>query len=155
MLVGVVLVGLGVKSFMDTRHFLAAAQPATGEVVRVDTRIITETIGTTKNRTTRDVLHYFPLVEFRTARGQVARFQFDNGSSLDNGREGESVRLLYDPANPSHARPDTGKSPWSEGFAPTVTGLGFLVGFGGVYLLLRRWARGGSRRGRRTSGVGA
>src|SRR5262249_48356994 len=70
-------------------------------------------------------------------------FQFDNGSSLDNGREGESVRLLYDPANPSHARLDTGKGPWDDGFAPTATGLSFIVGSSVLYLLLRRrWRRG-------------
>jgi hypothetical protein len=45
MLVSVLLVGLGVKSFMDTRQFLGIAQPCNG-----------------RGGQGHDVLHYFPAV---------------------------------------------------------------------------------------------
>jgi hypothetical protein len=135
MLLGVVLVGVGVKMLVDTRRFLATAEPAKGVVVRVDKRVVSERVGSGDNAHWADVTRYFPIVEFRTAYEQVAQFQADDGSL----RVGDSVNVVYDPANPRHARLDKWGNRWSGPFALWGAGLGMLVISGAIYLLLRPW----------------
>jgi hypothetical protein len=50
MLLGVVMVGFGVKMLVDTRRFLATAEVAKGVVVRVDKSVSTEWPGSGNNR---------------------------------------------------------------------------------------------------------
>ncbi len=135
MLLGVVLVGLGVKMLVDTRRFLATAEPAKGVVVRVDKAVVRERVGSGDNAHWADVTRYFPIVEFRTAREQVAQFQADDGSL----RVGDSVNVVYDPANPRHARLDKWGNRWAGPLAFWGAGLGMLVMSGATYLLLRPW----------------
>jgi hypothetical protein len=135
MLLGVVLVGFGFKMLADTRRFLATAEPAKGVVVRVDKRVSSERVGSGDNAHWADVTRYFPIVEFRTAREQVAQFQADDGSL----RVGDSVSLLYDPANPRHARLDKWGNRWAGPLALWGAGLGMLVINGAVYLWFRPW----------------
>ena len=137
MLVGVVLVGFGVKLLVDTRRFLATAEPAKGVVVRVDKRVETEWVGGGDRRRPVDVTRNYPFVEFVTARAQVARFQADDGSL----RVGDSVDLVYDPVNPRHARLDKWGNRWAGPLALWGAGLVILVISGAIYLLLRPWGR--------------
>jgi hypothetical protein len=65
-------------------------------VVRVEKRVETEWVGSGSRKHPIDVTRNYPFVEFVTARGQVVQFQADDGSL----RVGDSVRLVYDPANP-------------------------------------------------------
>jgi hypothetical protein len=132
MLLGGVLVGFGVKMLVDTRRFLATAEVAEGAVVRVDEAVM------------RDETRRFPVVEFRTAYEQVAQFQADNGSL----KVGDSVRLLYDPANPRNARLDNWGNRWAGPIALWGAGLTILV-VNGVILLLMRSARGRAAQGAR------
>jgi hypothetical protein len=134
MLLGAVLVVLGVKTLMDTRRFLTTAKVARGVVVRVDQRVVTEQRGPSDDPYYVQVTHKFPVVEFTTAYEQVAQFRADDGSL----RVGDSVRLLYDPANPRNARLDNWGNRWAGFLALTGIGLGFLAGFGVLYLLIRR-----------------
>ncbi|HEY3023163.1 MAG TPA: DUF3592 domain-containing protein [Actinomycetota bacterium] len=136
MLLGVVMVGFGVKMLVDTRRFLATAEVAKGVVVRVDKSVSTEWPGSGNNRHPVHVTHNYPVVEFVTAREQVAQFQADNGSL----RVGDSVRLLYDPANPRNARLDNWGNRWAGFLALTGAGLAILVVNGLVYLILL-WGR--------------
>ena len=133
MLAGVVLVGFGVKLLVDTRRFLATAQPATGVVVRVDKRVSYERVGAGKDAHWANVTRNFPIVEFRTAREQVAQFQADDGSL----RTGDSVRLVYDPANPRNARLDKWGNRWAGPLACWGAGLVILVISGAIYFVLR------------------
>ena len=135
MLLGVVLVGLGVKMLVDTRRFLATAEPAKGVVARVDKKVVSERVGSGDNARWADVTRSFPIVEFRTAREQVAQFQADDGSL----RVGDSVNVVYDPANPRHARLDKWGNRWAGPLALWGAGLGMLVMSGATYLLLRPW----------------
>jgi hypothetical protein len=132
MLLGVVLVGFGFKMRADTRRFLATAEPATGVVVRVDQRVSRERVGSGDNAHWANVTRNFPIVEFRTAREQVAQFQADDGSL----RVGEPVRVVYDPANPRKARLDKWGNRWAGPLACWGAGLAILVVAGATYLLL-------------------
>lgn len=135
MLLGVVLVGFGVKMLADTRRFLATAEPAKGVVVRADKRVRRERVGSGDNAHWANVTRYFPIVEFRSAREQVAQFQADDGSL----RLGDSVNIVYDPANPRHARLDKWGNRWAGPLAFWGAGLAILVVSGAIYLLLRSW----------------
>jgi hypothetical protein len=138
MLLGVVLVGFGFKMLADTRRFLATAEPAEGVVVRVDKRVSSERVGSGDNAHWVDVTRNFPIVEFRTVREQVAQFQADDGSL----RVGDSVGVVYDPANPRNARLDKWGNRWAGPLALWGAGLGILVMAGATYLLLGPWGRG-------------
>jgi len=137
MLLGVVLVGFGFKMLADTRRFLATAEPAKGVVVRVDKRVERERVGAGDNAHWANVTRHYPFVEFRTAREQVAQFQADDGSL----RVGDSVRLVYDPANPRNARLDKWGNRWAGPLAFWGAGLVILVMAGATYLLLGPWGR--------------
>jgi hypothetical protein len=137
MLLGVALVGFGFKMRADTRRFLATAEPANGVVVRVDKRVERERVGAGDNTHWANVTRYYPFVEFRTARGQVAQFQADDGSL----RVGDSVNVVYDPANPRHARLDKWGNRWAGPLAFWGAGLVILVMAGATYLLLGPWGR--------------
>jgi hypothetical protein len=132
-LVGVVLVGFGVKMLVDTRRFLATAEPAGGVVVRVDERVSHERVGSGDNEHWADVTRRYPFVEFRTARGQVAQFQADDGSL----QVGDSVRVVYDPADPRVARLDKWGNRWAGPLAFWGAGLALLVVAGATFLLVR------------------
>jgi hypothetical protein len=141
MLLGVGLVGFGVKMLTDTRRFLATAEPAKGVVVRVDKRVERERVGSGDNEHWANVTRSYPFVQFRTARGPVAQFQADDGSL----RVGDSVNLVYDPANPPHARLDKWGNRWAGPLALWGAGLAILVMSGAVYLWYVHGASGPRR----------
>ena len=135
MLLGVVLVGFGFKMRADTRRFLATAEPAKGVVVRVDEAVVSERRGSGDNAYWVDVTRRFPIVEFRTAYERAAQFQADDGSL----RVGDSVNVVYDPANPRHARLDKWGNRWAGPLALWGAGLAIVAISGAVYLLERPW----------------
>lgn len=77
-------------------------------------------------------------MRFVTAREQDVRFQAREGSR-DPSRYGvgDSIRVLYDPANPRNARVDTWGSRRGDSLTMVAIGLG-LVGLGAVGLWLLR-----------------
>ena len=135
MLLGVILVGIGFKMRADTRRFLKTAVPAKGVVVRVEKRVTRERVGSGDNVHWDDVTRSYPFVEFRTAYERVARFQADDGSL----QVGDSVNVVYDPANPRHARLDKWGNRWARPLAFWGVGLAIVAMSGAVYLLLRPW----------------
>lgn len=115
-LVGAVSVGVGVKALVDSQHFLATAATANGVVVGV---------AKVREESSDDgeVTNYYPVVQFATAREQVVQFRGDPNNPPDEYRVGDPVRVLYDPANPRHAKFDTWNERWGDGVVPTVLGL--------------------------------
>jgi Protein of unknown function (DUF3592) len=124
-LVGAAMAGIGVKVLVDSQHFLATAATANGVVVDV-VKVREEDSEQTL------VTNYYPVVQFATARERVVRFRGDQGSNPPDYRVGEPVRVLYDPANPRHVKFDTWNARWGDGVALTATGLGLVV----IYALL-------------------
>jgi hypothetical protein len=91
------LVGLGLSAgaafaFARTKRFLAHAQQGQGEVLALEE-------SRSQNGTS-----YHPVVGFQTWNGERVEFRSATGSSSRSYRVGQSVPILYDPANPSDAR---------------------------------------------------
>ena len=152
LLAGAAMVGVGVKTLLDSQHFLATAAAANGVVVGVVKVREENSEGTEETRV-------YPVVQFLTAREQVVRFQAGPGSNPPHHRIGGSIRVLYDPANPRHVRFDTWYNRLGEGIGLIGSGLGVVVVIAGGCLLarsqarkLRAWHRGAGQ-GRRPLSV--
>jgi hypothetical protein len=116
MLVAALFLGLGVREIVTTRQFPAAASAADGVVVKVDTD--TDNKGHPS---------YHPVVRFVTASGRVVQYRDSVGDgSLQARRVGDSVRVLYDPANPREARLDTWSNRWIGATIEIGLGVAFL-----------------------------
>lgn len=133
MLVGGGLVGLGATVLVDNQRFVAKAAGATGVVLYLREEVRRERVGSGSNERDEDVSYFYPIVQFHTAREQVVEFEGNDGSL----RAGDSVKVLYDPANPHDARLDSWPSRWGAGTVPLAIGLA-LIAIGAVlYRLLR------------------
>lgn len=123
-LVGIVfsIVGLGalalaVRLGMDTRSFIAGAAKADGTVIDLVAS------GSGDSSPT-----YRPTVRFTAADGKEITFTSSTGSSPPSHREGDTVRVLYEPGLPQHAEIDSFFDLW---LAPLIAGI-----FGVVFPLV-------------------
>lgn len=116
-----ILVGLGFlasagRIYLGRKRFLATAEAAAGTVV--DVRV--EGIG-------RNAVSV-PLLEFRTAAGEIRRAESLLGSGFRGFAVGEPVAVRYDPADPGRAEVATFAVLW---------GLALLrAGFALLFLLM-------------------
>jgi hypothetical protein len=82
-----------------------------------------------------------------TAGEQEVRFQASEGSNDPFAYGvGDSIRVLYDPANPQDARLDTWGSRWGDSITLVAIGLGLLVIGGVISWLLRSRTTRAARR---------
>jgi hypothetical protein len=129
-LVGAFFIGLGVRSLVTTQRFLAKASTADGVVVRLDKVV-------ERSREGDRYTLYYPVVRFVTASGQVVEYSDDLGEDPPAYRVGDSVRVLYDPADPQKARLDTWSSQWLGATIQIgVGGLVFVIGVIPVVVML-------------------
>jgi hypothetical protein len=91
-------------------------------------------VGSGDNERYQDVSYFHPIVQFHTAREQVVEFEGNDGSL----RAGDSVKVLYDPANPKDARLDSWPSRWGAGTVPLAVGLTLIAVGAVLYRLFRR-----------------
>lgn len=123
------IVGVGLLlgfffAFSRTRRFLASAQEARAEVVGVQERV-----GTNH----RDRV-YYPVLRYRTQQGATKEVVSSVGSNPPRHKEGDSVVLLYDPANPDDVRIHSFLNVW---VGPLVLGaLGVILTLVGAGLTL-------------------
>ncbi len=106
-LVGVVMLGVGVVWAVFTMNFLAAAERTEGTVVALDGRM-----SSGSGRV------WYPTVEY-TVDGRVYSFDSRVGSSPPAFDEGDTVRVAYEPTDPSDAQIVTF---WSTYLGPTLFG---------------------------------
>ncbi|HSD12543.1 MAG TPA: DUF3592 domain-containing protein, partial [Patescibacteria group bacterium] len=123
-LVGVVflVVGLGALALavwlgMDTRSFIAGAARADGTVIDLVASSSSDSSTT-----------YRPTVRFTAADGREITFTSSTGSSPPSHREGDAVRVLYEPSLPQHAEIDSFFDLW---LGPLIAGI-----FGVVFPLV-------------------
>ena len=126
MLVGVVLLIVGVVQLVETRRFLAKSVAAGGEVVEITRVIEWRSVGSGKGEHRERVPYYYPVVRFVTPLEEVVQFESgDDGSTEpEKYRVGQSLRILYDPANPQDARLDTASGRWGRVIVPRSCGPG-------------------------------
>jgi hypothetical protein len=146
LLAGAICLVAGVKTLIDSRRFVANAV-ATKAVV-VDLASVVEQVrrGSGDDAYYENATIFHPVLRFVTAREQEVRFQASAGSEDPSAyRVGDSIRVLYDPANPRVARLDTWDSRWGDSIGLVVIGL-VLVVIGAVgYWLLRSPKRAARR----------
>lgn len=120
------------------RNFEAGATRVTGTVV--DMRYERDTDGGG---------HYFPIVAFVTARGDSVSFRSRVGTSPPSHQVGETVTVLYDPANVQDASLSGFFSLYIGAF---ITGLFALIfgGIGGIWIYVQRRAAAIAEELRRT-----
>jgi hypothetical protein len=98
--VGLCFTAAGGWLIRQDRRLSGAGQRVTGVVVDLRWRSSGGDVGTGVTR----ICH--PVLEFRTADGQVVRAETRHGSSRVLVRPGEQVPVIFDPANPAHAEID-------------------------------------------------
>ncbi|MCC6260105.1 MAG: DUF3592 domain-containing protein [Anaerolineales bacterium] len=92
-LAAVALFGVAAYMFVTARNFVRSASKTQGTVVRLEAR------PGSKGGTV-----YLPIFEFKTIDGQIITVPHDVASRPPNYRVGESVEILYNPANPQNAK---------------------------------------------------
>jgi Protein of unknown function (DUF3592) len=136
MLLGVVFLIVSVKQLVDIRRFLAKAVGADAQVVGVARHVESVQRGSGDHAHYEDVPYYYPVVRFVTPLEEVVQFEGGDGSTKpEEYRVGESLKILYDPANPHDARLDTVNSRWGGVIIFGGLGVGFVVTSASVYLV--------------------
>ena len=121
--VGVLMVVGSIFMAARTRRFLASAQPAQAEVVALQHRL-----GTDRERA------YYPVLRYRTQEGSTREVVSNVGSNPPRYKEGDSVAVLYDPAQPDSVRIHTAFNVWAFPLLLGAIGVVFLVVGGGITL---------------------
>src|SRR5690242_17263438 len=92
---------------LRTKHFVENAKRTNGRVIEMVAK--RDDDGTT----------WSPKVEFTPEGGQLTTFTSSSSSNPPSHREGDVVRVLYDPANPGKASIDSFMDLW---FGPLLVG---------------------------------
>ena len=118
--VGLGILFLGWQWYASRQSRVAAMLSTQGEVVDVVSR---STLSDGRTRT-----YLYPVVEFRTAEGEVIRFQGSSGSNPPEYRVGDTVRVRYDPHIPQSAVIDS----WWDVLMPLI----IVIAIGGSLTLV-------------------
>jgi uncharacterized protein DUF3592 len=135
LLAGLVMLGVAVYLYHDTRSFLAGSVRAEGTVIDFQR---TESLSHDNNHTYRSV-SYHPVVQFTDGSGHRIEFTSGSGSNPPAYSRGDAVEVLYHASAPDKARLNGFMSLW---FGPLlVGGLGVVftaLGAGMIVGLMRR-----------------
>lgn len=112
-------------------QMLSQAESATGTVIGFNT-----SISANDGRT---ATVYSPVIEFTTTEGERLTYSPNTSSSRQPGEVGDTVNLLYDPADPNTAVINTF---WQKWFGSMIAAL-LTVVFGAVAVFVTRLARSG------------
>lgn len=132
--------------FSNTSRFIANATEAEGKVIAFERSRSSSSSGASSSTT------YRPVVEFTTATGKKIEFTSSVGSSPPSHQVGESVTVLYNPADPYSARIKSFFQLWFGFLIVFFLGLVFAaIGVGMIFVRSRgkkraEWLR---RHGRR------
>lgn len=124
-LIGGVMALIAVFLFVRTRMFISNAQEVKGTVIRMMYSHSSEGGG-----------GYSPVYQFKTIEGRLVEKQDSLSSNPPMFTEGQTIDVLYEPANPENARI---KKWMSLYFLPLLLGgMGLIFGGIGVVLLIFR-----------------
>lgn len=128
---GITLLAVAIWLGVSSASFVGTAVHVTGTVA--------ELAGKESSSDNHSIV-YYPVIEFTTADGRAMRFESATGSNPSMYRQGQEVKVLYNPADPARAMIDSVMELW---FAPMLLGfIGLLfsaIGFGvGVIQLAKK-----------------
>ena len=122
--VGALLAVIAAYFFISTRTFMSTAQEVKGKVIQMVYRGTSSSSGG----------GYSPVYQFKTIEGKEIVVTDNLSSNPPAFKEGQSIDVLYDPANPQKARIKRWMSLY---FVPVLLGgLGVIFGGIGVALLI-------------------
>jgi hypothetical protein len=128
LVIGIGLFGGGIYSFLSTRDFIGEAATTGGVVIDLE-----------REQDADGNDSYYPRVQFET-NGRSYQFRGQVGSGYGTFKVGEQVEVLYDPADPHHARINSFVQLW---FFPL-----FLGAMGVVFTAIGAAAASGDTRGK-------
>lgn len=105
--------------------FTVSATHTIGQVVKIET--VQNTLPFV-DKSNGSGTYYYPLIRFTAKSGKVVDFRASSGSQHVQYAIGDTVPVLYDPAEPQDGRIDTLWGVWG---APII-----LVGIGAIFLLI-------------------
>jgi hypothetical protein len=112
--IGIACLIWSVVSYFRITKFLQRCIETSGEVIRLE-----------RTRGNRGY-DYAPVFCFQTANGESITVTSDISSSPPDFTEGESVRVRYDPSNPSDAKIHSFVQTWGDCVIPAAVGIIFL-----------------------------
>jgi hypothetical protein len=103
-IIGVVVIGFSVYSYITTNDFIKNAKETTGVVEDVYVKKVNFSVGN-NNSNRSNSPEYCPVVAFETESGDSITFKSSSGSTnFDTYKVGKTVEVLYNPENPTKAR---------------------------------------------------
>jgi len=118
--VGVLLAGIGVTLFIRTRRFIATASRVPAVVVAHEEQREEDSDGNWTD-------YYYPIIEFKDAKGVQRRVTSSTGSSPKPYRDGAAVTALYDPALPEKIKIESFKDLWLIPLILSSIGATFII----------------------------
>jgi hypothetical protein len=115
--VGIACLTWSVISYFRITKFLQRCTETRGEVIRLER---------TRGSGGFASYDYAPVFCFQTASGESITVTSDVASSPPGFAEGQSVRVRYDPTNPSDAKIHTFLQTWGDFVIPAAVGVIFL-----------------------------
>jgi hypothetical protein len=109
-----------VISYIRITRFLGQCSETRGDVIRLERSVSSGEFGS---------IDYAPVFQFQTASGESITVTSDVATSPAGFSVGQSVRIRYDPSNPSDAKIHSFLQTWGTCAIPAAVGIFFLVFF--------------------------
>ena len=136
--VALVLCVIAFNEYSKATKFLQVAQHATATVTAVTSRQAT-CKGSGKNSHSYSCTKYDTKAKFVSSNGQLVEVELVNGETSPRYQQGQTVKVLYDPANPSVVKTESTNSVWGGTVASSLFAVIFLmIGGGGLFFIIRR-----------------
>lgn len=137
---GALIAGAGLIWTASTARFLYGSEKTTGVIA--DVVGILSTRSPSESPQAKQVISYYPVVEFRDARGSVHKAQSSRAARSDHFKRGDEVGVYYDSQDPALMFIE---NTWMLWFSPGVIlagGLFWMIAVGGMMMLSKRFEVG-------------
>ncbi|WP_397382697.1 DUF3592 domain-containing protein [Prosthecobacter sp.] len=134
---GGLIAGAGLIWTANTARFLYSSEKTTGVIV--DVVGILSKRSPSESPQAKQVISYYPVVEFRDARGSLHKAQSSRAARSDHFKRGDEVGVYYDAQDPAEMFIE---NTWMLWFSPGVilgSGLIWMLAVGGMMILSKRF----------------
>ncbi len=137
---GALIAGAGLIWTVSTAWFLFSSEKTTGVIV--DVVGIMSTRSPSESPQAKQVMSYYPVVEFRDARGSLHKSQSLRAARSDHFKRGDEVGVYYDAQDPAQMFI---QNTWMLWFSPGVIlggGVIWMLAVGGMLMFVKRFDAG-------------